>query len=152
MDPEKIEPAKERGRALWDSIYRPFESKLLSKLALSHPDLPVHILNSYAVLFSDPPNVPRSADIGRVLTSLVGITCLRAQTGVGPQVTSHVFGLRKAFEDGTWEMGSEVDEGWRWLGGDEGNEWVLGSVDRIVEAIGKEGSNYAQYGKRESKL
>jgi hypothetical protein len=39
------------------------------------------------------------------------------------------------------EGGEEVGEGEKWLGGDEGNLWALGAVDRIVEAIaGKEGS------------
>lgn len=78
------------------------------------------------------------AKVGRVLTSLVAISCLRAQTGVGPQVTSHVFGLRKAFEDGSHEAeGEERVEGGQWLAGDEGSEWVLGCVDRIVEVLGE---------------
>ncbi|KAI9645954.1 hypothetical protein NHQ30_005391 [Ciborinia camelliae] len=134
-----VDVAKTRGRGLWDSIYRPFETKLLNKLAESHPDLPVFILNSYSSLFSDPPVSLRPVKIGRVLTSLIGITCLRAQTGVGPQVTSHIFGLRKAFEDGTYKAaGEEPVEGGEWLAGDEGNAWILNTVDNIVEAIGGE--------------
>ncbi|KAF7901904.1 uncharacterized protein EAF01_007202 [Botrytis porri] len=134
-----VDEAKARGRGLWDSIYRPFETKLLHKLAESHPDLPVYILNSYSSLFTDPSVSSRPVKIGRVLTSLIGITCLRAQTGVGPQVTSHVFGLRKAFEDGTYEAaGEEPVEGGEWLAGEEGNAWILNTVDKIVEAIGGE--------------
>ncbi|KAF7897337.1 hypothetical protein EAF00_005565 [Botryotinia globosa] len=134
-----VDEAKARGRGLWDSIYRPFETKLLNKLAESHPDLPVFILNSYSSLFTDPSVSSRPVKIGRVLTSLIGITCLRAQTGVGPQVTSHVFGLRKAFEDGTYKAaGEEPVEGGEWLAGEEGNAWILNTVDKIVEAIGGE--------------
>ncbi|OAA67109.1 hypothetical protein SPI_01685 [Niveomyces insectorum RCEF 264] len=96
---------------------------LLATLAASHPDLPVHILHShYAQLFTDPPadgdgvsgtDGARGglATVGRVLTSLVAIACLRAQTGVGPQVVSHVFGLRKALADGTWRPTADDDGG-----------------------------------------
>lgn len=65
---------------------------------------------------------------------MVGICCLRAQTGVGPQVTSHIFGLRKAFEGDGSGMGTV--KGGEWLASDEGNLWILKSVDSIVEAIG----------------
>ncbi|QSZ30637.1 hypothetical protein DSL72_000195 [Monilinia vaccinii-corymbosi] len=134
-----IDDTKNRGRELWNSIYRPFEAKLLNKLAESHPDLPVVILNSYSSLFSDPPVSPQPVKIGRVLTSLIGITCLRAQAGVGPQVTSHIFGLRKAFEDDTYKAaGEEPIQGGEWLAGEEGNAWILNTVDNIVEAIGGE--------------
>jgi hypothetical protein len=132
-----------RGRDLWNSIYFPFEDKLVDKLALSHPNLPVHILSAhYGTLLSDPPtNGPVS--VGRVLTSLIAIACLRAQSGVGPQVLSHVFGLRKAFEDGSAEGEDEV-EGGKWLASEEGNEWILQSVDGIVAAIGEgQGSTFA---------
>ncbi|ESZ98064.1 hypothetical protein SBOR_1595 [Sclerotinia borealis F-4128] len=134
-----VDDAKIRGHGLWNSIYRPFETKLLNKLAESHPDLPVVILNSYSSLFTDPPISSRPVKIGRVLTSLIGITCLRAQTGVGPQVTSHIFGLRKAFEDGTYKaVGEEPVKGGEWLAGEEGNAWILNTIDKIVEAIGGE--------------
>jgi hypothetical protein len=56
-------------------------------------------------------------------------------------VLSHVFGLRKAFKDGSAEK--EV-QGGEWLAGDEGSVWLLESVDRIVEALsGGKGSTYA---------
>ncbi|RMZ91340.1 hypothetical protein DV736_g1423, partial [Chaetothyriales sp. CBS 134916] len=130
----------DRGRELWDSIYRPFERKLYDKLAQSHPNLPVHILSShYGALLSNPdPNMP--VQVGRVLTSLVAIACLRAQTGVGPQVISHVFGLKKAYEDGTAE---DDVEGGEWLASDEGIRWILEIVDSIVEAIGGGQTSFA---------
>lgn len=99
----------------------------------------MHILHSeYGALFADPPE--RSL-VGRVLTSVVAVSCLRAQTGVGPQVLSHVFGLRKAFGDGSAEKSVEGGE---WLAGDEGSVWLLESVDKLVEALsGGQGSSYA---------
>lgn len=137
LNMSNIEETVSRGKGLWDSVYRPFEDKLLSKLAQSHPDLPVHILNAdYSLLLSDPENRP----VGRVLTSLVAVACLRAQTGVGPQVVSHVFGLRKAFDDGT----ADDVEGGQWLATDEGNQWILKTVDGIVQTIGEgQGSSFA---------
>lgn len=173
---DNIEATKKRGRALWDSIYKGFEVKLIDKLALAHPDLPVHIVNSeYGLLFSDPPvksgvvtasttsssdpnakmlesagevsdfaNVPRA---GRLLTSVVAVACLRAQTGVGPQVISHIFGLRKALDDGTWkdDAGRQNEEGARWLASNDGGIWMLDSIDEIVEAIGQgNGTSFAQ--------
>ncbi|KAL4940752.1 hypothetical protein BDV06DRAFT_195961 [Aspergillus oleicola] len=144
--PANISSISERGKKTWDSIYRPFETKLYEKLADSHPDLPVHILHAnYGALLSDPER-STGASVGRVATSIVAIACLRAQTGVGPQVTSHVFGLRKALEDGSWknDRDGESEEGLRWLAGEEGNEWILRSVDEIVKEIGAgEGTNFA---------
>lgn len=141
LRPDNITAVLERGQSLWNSIYRPFEVKLVEKLALSHPDLPIHILESeYGNLFSDPqkpPNGAVSAKVGRVLTSIVAVACLRAQTGVGPQVVSHIFGLRKAYEDGTYKAeGEEEIQGGEWLASNEGSIWLLEMVDRIVEAIG----------------
>lgn len=151
LDPSNIAASNSRGRSLWESIYTPFESKLLDKLADSHPDLPVHILGShYGPLLADPPAEVRHglASVGRGLTSIVAIACLRAQTGVGPQVLSHVFGLRKGVEQGAHLTEAAQDaEGIERLASDEGCQWILKSVDSISEAIG---SNFAQ--PRESKL
>ncbi|CAM1502621.1 Fc.00g073970.m01.CDS01 [Cosmosporella sp. VM-42] len=150
--PWNIDITLDRGQKLWDSIYAPFEKKLFDKLALSHPDLPVYILSDhYSALLSDPAERESLASVGRVLTSMVAVSCLRAQTGVGPQVLSHVFGLRKSFEDGTYQQDNidAEDEAVKWLATDEGGEWILKTVDRIVETIG--GSSFAPSG-RESKL
>ena len=132
---------------MWDRIYHPFTAKLTSKLAQSHPDLPVFIVEGeYGALFSDPPtpalDPSRAPNVGRVLTSIFAVAVLRAQGGVGPQIVSHVFGLRKAFEDGTAKL-DEV-EGAEWLAGDEGSCWLLGEVDRIVAELSEgRGPNFA---------
>ncbi|KAL7420440.1 hypothetical protein Q5752_004390 [Cryptotrichosporon argae] len=125
-----------RGRALWDDIYHPHHDKLLAKLGQSHPDLPVHILSShYSPLLSNPPG---QSPIGRVLTSVIAITCLRAQTGVGPQVTSHVYGLKKSLGgDGEGARGDKVVQGQEWLVSDEGVRWVLETTDEISAVIGQ---------------
>ncbi|KAI9152273.1 Dol-P-Man:Man(5)GlcNAc(2)-PP-Dol alpha-1,3-mannosyltransferase [Paramyrothecium foliicola] len=152
--PENLEDRLARGRGLWDSVYRPYEDKLYEKLALAHPDLPTFILSdNYAGLLSDPPIEQRGtlANVGRVYTSMVAVSCLRAQTGVGPQVLSHVFGLRKALEDGTFrqDKDGESEETVQWLASDEGSEWILNTVDSIVKTMG--GSTFAPP-LRESKL
>lgn len=143
---DNIEQRKSDGLALWDSVYYGFERKLLDKLAQSHPDLPVHIIHShYAGSLSNPSRgtyvdgeeKPRETHVGRVLTSLVAISCLRAQTGVGPQVISHIFGLRKAYERGDAEAEGEVEvQGGKWLSSEEGNKWVLEWIDELIRGIG----------------
>lgn len=150
---ENLQETSARGLGLWRSIYAGVDVKLLDKLAESHPDLPVHILNShYGPLFTDPPNHTANGlgSVGRALTSLVAIACLRAQTGVGPQVVSHIFGLRKAIADGTWlpngHQGASAEDkesvrGVDWLATNDGSEWLLQSIDRIVRELG--GSNFA---------
>ncbi|KAL2131084.1 hypothetical protein VTI74DRAFT_5580 [Chaetomium olivicolor] len=155
VSPDNVAAVADRGRDLWKSIYTPFDEKLVAKLAESHPDLPVHILSShYSALLSDPADHGQHglANVGRNLTSVVAVACLRAQTGVGPQVLSHVFGLRKGVEQGTHkgdfegaENREEEEEGVERLAGDEGCEWLLRSVDAIAEAIG------SSYGRWEGK-
>ncbi|GAA5894524.1 hypothetical protein JCM6882_004842 [Rhodosporidiobolus microsporus] len=138
--PTSLTRISSSAHSLWTSIYAPHSSKLLTKLSASHPDLPVHILNShYGALLSDPPSPAfppaGGAKVGRVLTSIVAIACLRAQGGVGPQVTSHVFGLRKAGEEEVEKGSGEDLQGREWLTSEEGAAWVVEQVDRIVEAV-----------------
>ncbi|KAI9829314.1 MAG: hypothetical protein M1819_006377 [Sarea resinae] len=142
---ENIDEIKDRGDKLWQSIYVPFDEKLTAKLGESHPDLPIYIISyHYGALLADPDrgDLPK---VDRVLTSVVAVACLRAQTGVGPQVTSHLFGLRKAFEQGTGlEPAEKEDQGARWLASNEGSIWILETVDKIVEAIGQgQGTTFA---------
>ena len=60
-------------------------------------------------------------------------------------MTSHVFGLRKAYESGDADAeGEEKIEGGPWLATNEGSMWILNVVDRIVEAIGEgRGTSFA---------
>lgn len=145
-DASNVESISSRGEALWQSIYRPLDQKLEDKLGDAHPDLPVWIINNgYGALFADPPR-DVGATVGRVTTSLIAITCLRAQQGVGPQVLSHIYGLRKAWDDGTWKTEPQAgeEEAVKWLVSDEGCTWVLEKVDELVAALGGgQGSTFA---------
>lgn len=142
---QNLSETQSKALALWNSIYEPHASKLLVKLAESHPDLPVHIFSShYGPLLSDP-SIPTTVQgkVGRVLTSVVAVACLRAQQGVAPQVASHIFGLRNSAEAGS---GAELEarfDGQDFLTSDEGAIWVLNEVDRIVEVIAKGETSFA---------
>lgn len=67
---------------------------------------------------------------------------------MGPQLTSHVFGLLKARD----VEGINAED--KWLSSDEGTEWVIRSVDRIYDvAKGKEAeSSEQQPAKNDAKL
>jgi hypothetical protein len=132
-DPSNIESINDRGRALWNRIHSPLETKLEHKLGKAHPDLPVIMINNeYGGLFADPERTTGTT-IGRIAISLTAIACLRAQRDVDPQLRSHIFGLRKV-----WEADPEAGpaEAVRWLASDEGCVWVLTKVDELVEALG----------------
>jgi len=81
--------------------------------------------------FSDTSSLydPDQGNLSRALGSVVGIATLRAEGRVGPQLTSHVFGLLKAR---FVENQSEED---RWLSSDEGTEWVIRTVDDILNMV-----------------
>jgi hypothetical protein len=71
-------------------------------------------------------------NLSRALGSVVGIATLRAEGGVGPQLISHTFGLLKA---GNAENQTEEDT---WLSSDEGTEWVLRTVDEVLDGMSEE--------------
>ena len=68
-------------------------------------------------------------NLSRALGSVVGTACLRSEGNVGPQLISHVFGLLKARDV---EGLSEEDY---WLATDEGTEWVIRTVDAILDVV-----------------
>lgn len=141
--PEKIEDINRRATKLWRSIYYPYESKLYKKLAWAHPDLPIHILhNHYGTILSNPPLEERGtlATLGRFMTSIVAISCLRAQTGVEPQLVAHIFGLQKALEDGSLEQDNPAEEPKviESLTSERGLTWILRTIDTLMEGL-KEG-------------
>lgn len=149
---------KKAAYSLWDDIYQPHSDKLIKILGQSHPDLPVFILEGeYGPLFS-PPHTFRPGEsepaweVGRLRTSLVAIAALRAQGGVGPQVTSHVWGLMKA--EASIQQGAENEKGLRWITSEEGALWTVEAVNALSEVV--EGAEEIQLGsgegKRDSKL
>ncbi len=74
---------------------------------------------------------PGHFKVGRILTSVVAMACLRAQQAWRPQLTSHVFGLKKALLDGGGADGEAPLKGQEWLTSDEGVQWILESTDDI---------------------
>lgn len=68
-------------------------------------------------------------NLSRALGSVVGTACLRAEGRVGPQLISHVFGLLKARN----VQGLNDED--RWLSSDEGTEWVIRTVDSILDVV-----------------
>jgi len=57
------------------------------------------------------------------------MAALRAEGGVGPQLTSHTFGLLKARK--TPNQSAED----QWLSSDEGTEWVLRTIDETIDGV-----------------
>ncbi|KAM0790610.1 hypothetical protein ACM66B_004474 [Microbotryomycetes sp. NB124-2] len=170
--PQSLQNTLDNSQRLWKSIYSPLDQKLLNKLGSAHPDLPIVILEAnYGALLSNPRlsdssagasngnedsdvdgsgrRVVQSRMTGRVLTSLIAISCLRAQGGVGPQVLSHVFGLKKAgleqADEGRERDDEQVTKDEKnFLTSDEGCEWVLNSVDEIVRVVvGEQQTSFA---------
>ncbi|KAG8904057.1 hypothetical protein FRB99_002328 [Tulasnella sp. 403] len=140
----------ERGKTLFDAIYSPHTEKLLAKLGRSHPDFPGFILrHAYGGILSNPPppvtpTFPTA--VTRTLTSAVAVACLRTQGRVGPQLTSHVFGLLKAGE----EPEASQTPAERWISSEQGVEWVLSTVDKLCDVVnGPPGGDWAD---RSSKL
>ncbi|KAH9077423.1 hypothetical protein EDB83DRAFT_2349938 [Lactarius deliciosus] len=128
--PENIDAILADGMALWNSIYEPHAVKLYEKLASYHPDFASFIIQSYGSVLSPlPGGAVEQGNLSRALGSVVGVACLRAEGRVGPQLTSHVFGLLKAR---TAEGLSEEDY---WLASDEGTEWVIRTVDTLLDMV-----------------
>lgn len=89
------------------------------------------IIQSYGSVLSPlPGGANEQGNLSRALGSVVGVACLRAEGRVGPQLTSHVFGLLKA--RAAAEALSEED---RWLASDEGAEWVIRTVDTLLDVV-----------------
>jgi hypothetical protein len=106
--------------------------------------LSAFIIQSYGTVLSPLPGETRSysshsgsddrdqGNLSRALGSVVGIACLRAEERVLPQLTSHVFGLLKARHE------PNLNDEDRWLSSDEGTEWVLRTVDVILDGVTSE--------------
>lgn len=138
---ENIESTVKRGRALWDSIYAPHADKLHDKLGSYHPDFISFIIQSYGTILAPLPGRTKTysegssledldqGNLSRALGSVVGIATLRSEGRVGPQLVSHAFGLLKA----RYAEGQNEEDAW--LSSDEGTEWVIRTVDEILDVI-----------------
>ncbi|KAH9943066.1 uncharacterized protein BXZ73DRAFT_97128 [Epithele typhae] len=120
---ESVDEIMTRGRALWGSIYAPHAEKLYNKLGSYHPDFIGVRRGARAAARG----AAEQGNLSRALGSVVGAACLRAEGGVGPQLTSHVFGLLKA----RGAPGLDAEDAW--LASDAGAEWVVRTVDAICD-------------------
>lgn len=128
--PLNIEATIERGMALWKSIYEPHAVKLYNKLGDFHPDFIAFIIQAYGTILSPLPRGQlEQGNLTRALGSVVAVATLRAEGRVGPQLTSHVFGLLKARYE------KDLNDEDKFLSSDEGAEWVIRRVDEIVDAV-----------------
>ncbi|KAI0770792.1 hypothetical protein BC629DRAFT_1583376 [Irpex lacteus] len=128
--PENINEILDRGKNLWQTIYTPHDVKLYNKLGGYHPDFIEFIIQAYgAVLAPLPGGDSEQGNLSRALGSVVGTACLRAEGHVGPQLISHVFGLLKARD----VKGLSSED--YWLASDEGTEWVIRTVDSILDVV-----------------
>lgn len=142
--PDNVQSIVTTGRALWDDIYTPFADKLHDKLGSYHPDFIAFIIQCYGSVlaplsggtkvYSDvsSANDQDQGNLSRALGSVVGMAALRAEGGVGPQLVSHTFGLLKARD------APNLNEEDKWLSSDEGTEWVLKTIDEILDGVGHE--------------
>ena len=88
------------------------------------------IVQAYGAVLAPLPGGPaEQGNLSRALGSVVGTACLRAEGGVGPQLTSHVFGLLKARA----APGLSAEDAW--LASDAGTEWVLRTVDALLDVV-----------------
>jgi hypothetical protein len=141
LTPRNVESILLRGKVLWNSIYAPHADKLQDKLGSYHPDFISFILQSYGSVLAPLPGAtkvysdqtsaddPNQGNISRALGSVVGIATLRSEGRVGPQLTSHTFGLLKARDV------PDQNEEDAWLSSDEGTEWVIRMVDEILDVV-----------------
>jgi len=106
-------------------------SSLLFAPAAAHGDAHflAFIIQSYGSVLSPLPGADEQGNLSRALGSVVGIACLRTEGRVGPQLTSHVFGLLKA------RMAQDLSEEDRWLASDEGTEWVIRTIDTLLDVV-----------------
>lgn len=107
-----------------------FSSRLLLAVAHGPPlFLLAFIIQSYGSVLSPLPGADEQGNLSRALGSVVGIACLRTEGRVGPQLTSHVFGLLKA------RAAQNLSEEDRWLASDEGAEWVIRTIDTLLDVV-----------------
>lgn len=104
----------------------------------------------YGALLADPDTWPAEGRVGRTLTSVAGVACLRTEGGVGPQLTSHVYGLLKARDfnkegktAGKTAPEDDVAVGDDWLSSAEGATWVVETTDKLCDVFEKAVANPA---------
>lgn len=149
--------AREVGSNLFDDIYRDQSARLRDILAHSHPDQAYFIVQHvYGPLFAPPsaydgtpPDEAPAWEVNRLRVSLTTIAALHAQGGVGPQVTSHIYGLLRSPSSFAHVQGPER-AGLDFLASTQGAEWLLRTINHVcfvvngTEDADREGAPHAR--------
>jgi hypothetical protein len=125
-----LQDAIAQGRKLWDSIYTIHSDKLLSRLESSHPDLPTVILSHHYPFLASTRYFNGKPLVNRLLTSIVAVSCLRAQQGSSRQLESHIYGLQNT------EITEDIDQSeskMHLMKSDQGCIWIIEVVDSMVQ-------------------
>ncbi|EIW57955.1 uncharacterized protein TRAVEDRAFT_38267 [Trametes versicolor FP-101664 SS1] len=135
--PENVNEFKARGNALADSIYGPQSDGMRAKLRSYHPDFTEAVTQIYAAVFASfPEEAAVQGNLSRALNSVVAIACLRTEgSGVGELLNGHALGLLRARD----EPGLPTED--CWLASEEGLEWVLATVDMLLDVLRSGGSD-----------
>ncbi|KAI0636233.1 hypothetical protein C8Q77DRAFT_1102312 [Trametes polyzona] len=127
---ENIEEIVGRGSAFGDTIYGPQRSTIEARFRTYHPDLVDIVSYLYGSSFAPLPGGDAvRGNLNRTLCSVIAIACLRSEGGVGALLHGHVLGLLRARNEP-----DQSDED-HWLASDEGVQWVIRSVDIILDAV-----------------
>lgn len=73
-------------------------------------------------------------EVNRIRVSLTSIAALHAQGGVGPQVTSHIFGLLRA-RPSFAHLPADERRGLEFLASEDGAEWVLRTINEVCRIV-----------------
>ena len=124
------------GDDVFDNIYQKVATRVRDVMNHSHPDLGRYVLKfQYGPLFAPPPMYTGGSEpaweVNRLRMSLVAISVLHAQGGVGPQVTSHVYGLLRARPFALERGGRGLD----FLTTNEGAVWVLETINELCRVV-----------------
>ena len=90
-----------------------------------------YIIQSYGSVLSPLPGADEQGNLSRALGSVVGIACLRTEGRVGPQLTRATFSVCSKARARPRTSGDED----RWLASDEGTEWVIRTVDTLLDVV-----------------
>ncbi|KAI8460986.1 hypothetical protein BY996DRAFT_4551884, partial [Phakopsora pachyrhizi] len=122
-----------RGLRLSKLFYNPLSDRPIAKLSDSNPDLPNHIiLSHYGHILSERAEKPGL--LGRAATSLFAISAIRSLNKLGPQLLSHILGLKKAFNptiDGNEDQIRSLGDGVDWLVRDTGVSCIIESIEQL---------------------
>lgn len=104
-------------------------------LQMAHPDLPMFVIDHVYGLILAHRVKSSTMSIGRLTLSLSAIAVLRVQRHSAAQLGGHIRGLKKAWEDGSWDTETQIGskEAIQWLVSDVGCVWLLRAIDDLAK-------------------